>query len=135
VPSAFAVIVTEEALSWHSLLGWHSVPRGEIDFVLVELHSRLGTRQVHTGVSKRIVHYSWFDPTDPVRDKPRRSRIARTAAPSYNVSAASGLPPEVGETSSGRAEPTETTMHMRSVAGIRPGRMSTVDLQVALEAV
>jgi len=110
------VIVTKEALSWHSLLGWHSVPREEIDFVLVKLHSRLGARQVHAGVSKRIVHYSWFDPTDPVRDKSRRSRIARTAEPSYNVSAAktkSGLPSEVGETSSGCAEPTETTMHMR----------------------
>jgi len=53
-----------------------------------------------------------------MRDKPRRSRIARTAEPSYNVSAASGLPPEVGETSSGCAEPTEMTMHMHSVVGI-----------------
>jgi len=45
-------------------------------------------------------------PADPVRDKPRRSvrgRIARTAEPSYNVSAAIGLPPEVGETGSGCA--------------------------------
>ena len=47
--------------------------------MLVKLHSRLGARQVHAGVSKRIVHYSWFDPTDPVHDKPCRSRIARTA--------------------------------------------------------
>jgi hypothetical protein len=35
---------------------------------------------------------------DPVRDKPRRSRIARTAELTQ-----SGLPPEVGETSSGCA--------------------------------
>ena len=52
-----------------------------------------------------------------------------------NAKTKSGLPSEVGEMSSGCAEPTETTMHMRSVVGIRPGRMSTVDLLVALEAV
>jgi len=64
VPSAFAVIVTEEALSWRGLLGWHSVPWEEIDFVLVEPHSRLGARQVHVGAGKRIMHYGWFDTTD-----------------------------------------------------------------------
>jgi hypothetical protein len=63
-PLAFAVIVTEEALSWRSLLGWHSVPWEEIDFVLVEPHSRLGARQVHVGAGKRILHYGWFDATD-----------------------------------------------------------------------
>jgi len=57
---------------------------------------------------------------DPVRDKPRRSRIVRTAEPSYNVSAASGLPPEVGETSSGCALTRRlcTKPSMRSAVGI-----------------
>ena len=70
---------------------------------------------------------------DPVRDKPRRSgrgRIARTAELSYNISAAktqSGLrrdTPEVTPVERRAAvahsaqEPTETTMHMRSVVGI-----------------
>jgi hypothetical protein len=63
-PLAFAAVVTEEALSWRSLFGWHSVPWDEIDFALVEPHSRLGARQVHVGAGKRILHYGWFDATD-----------------------------------------------------------------------
>ncbi len=63
-PLAFAVVVTEDGLSWRSVFGWHSLGWEEIDFVLVEPHSRLGARQVHVGAGKRIIHFGWFDPTD-----------------------------------------------------------------------
>jgi len=63
-PPAFTVVVIEDGLSWRSVLGWHSLGWEEIDFVLVEPHSRLGVRQVRVGAGKRIIHLGWFDPTD-----------------------------------------------------------------------
>ncbi len=63
-PLAFAAAVTEDGLNWRTIFGWHEAPWDEVDFVLVEPHSRFGGRAVHVKAGNRRMHYGWFDATD-----------------------------------------------------------------------
>ncbi|PJF47685.1 MAG: hypothetical protein D6709_01005 [Chloroflexi bacterium] len=63
-PFVFATAVTDDSLHWRTIFGWHEAPWDEIEFVLVEPHSRFGGRAVHIKAGNRRMHYGWFDSTD-----------------------------------------------------------------------
>lgn len=63
-PFVFAAAVTDTGLHWRTIFGWHEAPWDDIEFVLVEPHSRLGGRAVYVKANKQRMHYGWFDSTD-----------------------------------------------------------------------
>ncbi|MDW8352122.1 MAG: hypothetical protein RML99_09440 [Anaerolineae bacterium] len=63
-PFVFAAAVTEHGLYWRNIFGWHEAPWDEVEFALVEPHSRFGGRAVHVKAGNQRMHFGWFDATD-----------------------------------------------------------------------
>lgn len=63
-PFVFAAAVTDNGLHWRTIFGWHEALWDDVEFVLVEPHSRFGGRAVHVKAGTQRMHYGWFDSTD-----------------------------------------------------------------------